>query len=1581
MSNPTDPTPHDLPPLPPPPPPADDDVPMALTDLDEIAGEIPAAEPVPEGVAFDLPHLPDVPAGEHTIGMPLADLADSAVGLPPIPSVSPADSWATDDEVAAVRYDPPGGQPPASASSSALFDDGPPRAFIPPAGGGSASDLFGGSVPTALPTSGFSDLPGAIPGGGSASSLFGEPPAAIGESASSLFGEPPPAAEPVSEFDVPVAAAVGDSGLNMGTAPSVGDSGLNVGADPPVDPVAPASGWLSPADEAAPAAEPAPLEDGIEAELAGPLPPVAHGEGSDIFASAPPPTSRLLGDQSDVIAATSWADAEPATPPPVRGGGRPSDVALTFDLPPGGSTIQEPAAADDLPVADEVFEAEPLFGDSATLAHTPALPGADAPDFGGPAGAGPDASSILADLTEPAAPLTDGSVVRLESPGIDPTLSDDQLLPAEFVAGDATEADDDAPAGYANLWGAGGPADPEASPDPADDVDLGAGESGSDLFAGSRPAGSRFELTPEDPGQVDPFAGIDEGDEPSLASAPSSIFTTPAVPLSGLSDLPTGEADAVEFSDHPDPIGGAVEFDLADGPDFPDRTMRSPVPDDDALDLTDPDRPALPNPSTGDVLAAAGREEDSSLDWFPSNRPDPTDLISTPAPPAPAGTPLSRSRLPRSRPVDLSEPTDPGLSEPGFVPEPTAPARGSSTPRPAAGTPGTGSVELDWVSASSSNEVLLPPEPSRAERPGRRTPAPVDYEEEAAGDATGPTRAYAAAAGGGVNRRAGAGLLLGLILGGGIASGVYFSGVVDQPATPKGPGPSAASTTPGNTAPPPAAAAPLTVADARAALDAGDPARALKSLEAAGATTPEAKAARGQARLLARLREATAPAADDAALKDARADLEAVVNDADAAKTADGEKAAVRAAVHLGLTHELAGDRAKARDVYESAAKKFPKAAEVFQAALDRLDATAPPAAPGAASIRLTPADAERLTVAAAFLFVQDEPAPPAAAEPAEAGGLFWRAANLAAAGRYADAAAAIDRAKAAHQARARALAGRGLNPLTDPLEQIFPRTCDDLKAYWELRRTLYDHPGVGTVVRADGVGKALDSFAGYKTDRDTARADAKLAGEKLAVAQKGLLAEQEALKLEKAALKAEKESTTKLTDDLKKEKAEALVLTKDVETAKKQSEDLTTKAKMLESSLASSEKGRKDADATLAGVAAELKAAKLLPEKHGPAEVVAAAKSAASRATGPDLTSLIPPGTAAAVGGAATTGTLVDLAGRATKLDAAAKQSAADLTVATARFKAEAARSKTEYEAAMKTAADAHTTALKKAADDADKVIARAKADSLADVTKAKADAAATVTKLKTEYAAATAGLEKKAAEDAAAARATLAATEKRFRDDMANAVTPAEALPLWVPLLAELRRPADADPALAAAALVLKTAPPASDDAARANTVAGLALALKGDPATARLRFEAAKRSPAYAAGKEWARAADVGLASLTDPAAASRVAVGAERRRNPAEAGRSLDAGIAAYNAGRYEAADRALADAAWHDDTNPLPWYFLGAARWAAGNAEKAREDFAQGAERERRSLVPGRVVSAGITPIQGAVRTALEAARP
>jgi tetratricopeptide (TPR) repeat protein len=157
-------------------------------------------------------------------------------------------------------------------------------------------------------------------------------------------------------------------------------------------------------------------------------------------------------------------------------------------------------------------------------------------------------------------------------------------------------------------------------------------------------------------------------------------------------------------------------------------------------------------------------------------------------------------------------------------------------------------------------------------------------------------------------------------------------------------------------------------------------------------------------------------------------------------------------------------------------------------------------------------------------------------------------------------------------------------------------------------------------------------------------------------------------------------------------------------------------------------------------------------------------------------------------------------------------------------------------------------------------------------------------------------------------------------------------------------------------------------------------MALLLKADLAAARDEFQLARKNPTYKAEKPWAKVADAGLEAIDDPLAPYRQPVVVPPVDLRAAA-RALDAGIAGYKAGRYDGAAAALTDATRNDPTDPVAWYYLGAVRWAQGNEDQARKDFAQGAGREKVTPVPSRTVSAALAPIQGAARDALDRARP
>src|SRR5262249_23033886 len=87
-----------------------------------------------------------------------------------------------------------------------------------------------------------------------------------------------------------------------------------------------------------------------------------------------------------------------------------------------------------------------------------------------------------------------------------------------------------------------------------------------------------------------------------------------------------------------------------------------------------------------------------------------------------------------------------------------------------------------------------------------------------------------------------------------------------------------------------------------------------------------------------------------------------------------------------------------------------------------------------------------------------EKPGDKPAAPPPEAGFRFWQAMKLARSGKYDEAVKALDEARARHAARRFLLLRKPQNPLSDPTEEIFLRTCDELKAAW-TRQKNYANP------------------------------------------------------------------------------------------------------------------------------------------------------------------------------------------------------------------------------------------------------------------------------------------------------------------------------------------------------------------------------------------------------------------------------------------------------------------------------------------------------------------------------------------
>ena len=776
-----------------------------------------------------------------------------------------------------------------------------------------------------------------------------------------------------------------------------------------------------------------------------------------------------------------------------------------------------------------------------------------------------------------------------------------------------------------------------------------------------------------------------------------------------------------------------------------------------------------------------------------------------------------------------------------------------------------------------------------------------------------------------------AGTAAGLLVGIGASAAAYFGGIIPEPggSAKVDPGKGLISS-PGTELTVPAP----TVSDAQKWLAAGNPADAIKVLQDTPRdAAPDVQAARGQARWLARVRElsvaGTDVKADDQALKTAADDLAAVVNRADKLPDAD-KPAAVQAALHLGLLKEVTGDTAAAAAIYTRAAAQFPDARPVFDAALDRIKAMTPPTG-GNKGAMLTPRQANDLAhavVIAAVLLQAPEPANPLAPKPApdEAGLYYWKAINAATAGKYVDAITAITEARKLHDARRLAMLGQGLNPKTDPLEQIFLRTCDDLKDYWTLRQQLYTHPKFGEALAKDGPKKLLDTLAEdskkytdqlrkLDADRNQLMLDMRRVSEDIIAAGKKLKdAETVALKLT-----TERDTATKGLETTKK----------DLDSAKKSLEDNLKKLTDAETKATDATMKLKVADDTLAVVVKELRATGVLGEKDDPKEklpkvmkdVAAAAASSDVKKAAEALASALKQ----------TEAVKLDLK-KATEDTEKARVATKEAMVAAEKQIKDTMAVTEKQILAIKTESD------KKLADQAAKAT-EAQKTLMAKVQTEMEARAADAMKFKTELEVAT----KKAATD-------LDTTMKKAAADL---VAQADTLKKeYAATIDTLKTTAAKDVAKLTADFTKETAELKSE------------LATADDKRKAELKEQADKYQVMVAQARD-------GI----------RLPVSAAERAARERAAKAFSDGVAFYESGRSFDAEQQLTVATTQNKLDARYWYFLGLARLAQGNQPGAEDAFKTGADLEGRGLPDGDNVGASLERIQGPARQVLAAYRP
>jgi hypothetical protein len=162
--------------------------------------------------------------------------------------------------------------------------------------------------------------------------------------------------------------------------------------------------------------------------------------------------------------------------------------------------------------------------------------------------------------------------------------------------------------------------------------------------------------------------------------------------------------------------------------------------------------------------------------------------------------------------------------------------------------------------------------------------------------------------------------------------------------------------------------------------------------------------------------------------------------------------------------------------VYESARAKLAAFKPIFDTAIARvriMQTDATNAKVQQYSRALPVEDAEDLALAVLMI-----PLAPVQQLDDEPGVHFWKAIEYSKAWNapkaFENSLKEIRLARQKHQTQRAKKIGLGLNPLTDPTEQMFLRACDELIQYWTFKQTLYDDPTGKTLASRGSTGKML---------------------------------------------------------------------------------------------------------------------------------------------------------------------------------------------------------------------------------------------------------------------------------------------------------------------------------------------------------------------------------------------------------------------------------------------------------------------------------------------------------------------------
>ncbi len=311
----------------------------------------------------------------------------------------------------------------------------------------------------------------------------------------------------------------------------------------------------------------------------------------------------------------------------------------------------------------------------------------------------------------------------------------------------------------------------------------------------------------------------------------------------------------------------------------------------------------------------------------------------------------------------------------------------------------------------------------------------------------------------------------------------------------------------------------------------------------------------------------------------------------------------------MGHIQEMTNQLPQARQTYQKGLQEFqqdPARRALFQAGLDRLDLRAGAAAVPGPQTRLFD-DEQLVLILLALQAPAEQPGAGTPAEVPEAGTSFWQALKFARQQKYTEALKALGEAKKNHALRRITHLRKAQNPLSDPTEEIFLQSCDELQVYWLLQ----DRLRAGGYLAANNkdplkaIDKALADLAQTRTEvktLQTANMTLQTANTQLTVENKKADAMVKTLTTQ---VEDGKKATLAAMDLVKDRDAKLKALDGELKAAAAKQKATENKLVLTEMQLAQRETARKGLETTLGDIITRLEKGGILPPKAKPSDIL----------------------------------------------------------------------------------------------------------------------------------------------------------------------------------------------------------------------------------------------------------------------------------------------------------------------------------------------------------------------------------------